>query len=62
MPYTTDPKWVASQTYQGCIQWAVYSHRHFMHTRRHGFTMAADEYKTDRDTFLRRARILRPKP
>nr|DAF93598.1 MAG TPA: hypothetical protein [Myoviridae sp. ctshb19] len=61
MIYKTDPKWVASQNYSGCVQWAIYSHRQYLHTKRHGFTMAAAEYKTDRETFLRRARILRPK-
>jgi len=59
--YKTDPEWVREHNYYGCIHWAVYSHRHYLRTRRHGFIMAANEYKIDRDTFLQRARELRPK-
>jgi len=59
--YVTDPEWLAGSDYKECVRWAIYSHKHFLNTRRHGFHMAAAEYKIDRASFLQRARQLRPK-
>jgi hypothetical protein len=59
--YKTDPDFVADQDIHGAIQWARYSQRHFIQAMRHGFLMAAYEYKVDRDTFMQRARNCKSK-
>lgn len=59
--YEADAEFVAAQDYQGAIDWARYSQRHFLDAKRNGFLMAAYEYRTDRVAHMQHARKLKPK-